>query len=158
MNRCLARRLRHQPEFHIESYDAGHILGSSSLVLTITTMEEKRRNLLRRHRPLQPTHPEHPSTPPQTPTCSSANPLMRSRTRTGDQPNPSCRGKSLAKRGGSSSSRFAIGRAQPLCITRQLEDQQRIPRFRLRGQPMASAPRFVCKISRRPRSRIQSRR
>jgi len=93
----------------------------------------------------------HPR-PPQTPTCSSANPLMAiANTDPAIQPNLAARGKSRgqARRLHSRPRPSPSDARKPLCITcASLEDQQRIRGFRLRGQaPMAlSATDLIFKI------------
>ncbi|MGB8473846.1 MAG: MBL fold metallo-hydrolase [Candidatus Acidiferrum sp.] len=120
------------PEFHITSYDAGHILGSSSLELTIT--ENGKRIVVvfsgdigRYSQPIL----KDPTTPP-----SQADVLLCESTY-GDREHPAGDPAELlaeivnrvAKRGGSIViPAFAIGRTQALMYyLRQLEDQQRIP-------------------------------
>jgi metallo-beta-lactamase family protein len=121
------------PEFHVESYDAGHILGSSSLELTI---KEKGRKIVavfsgdigRYGEPIL----KDPKTPP-----SNADVLICESTY-GDREHPDGDPAELlagivnrvVKRGGSIViPAFAIGRTQTfMYYLRQLEDQQRIPR------------------------------
>jgi metallo-beta-lactamase family protein len=122
------------PEFHIESYDAGHILGSSSLVLTITDSSKKTSvvfsgDIGRYDQPIL----NNPTTPP-----SNADVLLCESTygdrdhETGDPTELlAAIVNRVAKRGGSIIiPAFAIGRTQTfMYYLRQLEDQQRIPRL-----------------------------
>ena len=121
------------PEFHLESFDAGHILGSSSFQLTI---REKGQNTAvvfsgdvgRYNQPIL----KDPVTPP------NGNHVICESTY-GDREHPD--GDPLAllaevvnrvvKRGGSIVvPAFAIGRTQTfMYYLRQLEDEQRIPRI-----------------------------
>ncbi len=122
------------PEFHVTSYDAGHILGSSSLELTIT--ENGKRIVVvfsgdigRYDQPIL----KDPTTPP-----SKADVLLCESTY-GDREHASGDPAQLladivnrvAKRGGSIViPAFAIGRTQTfMYYLRQLENQQRIPRL-----------------------------
>ncbi len=122
------------PEFHIESYDAGHILGSSSLVLTITDNGKKTvvvfsGDIGRYNQPIL----NDPTTP-----AANADVLLCESTY-GDREHEAGDPAELlaavvnrvAKRGGSIViPAFAIGRAQTfMYYLRQLEDQQRIPRL-----------------------------
>jgi metallo-beta-lactamase family protein len=122
------------PEFHIESYDAGHILGSSSLVLTITDNGKKSvvvfsGDIGRYNQPIL----NDPTTP-----VANADVLLCESTY-GDREHESGDPAELlaavvnrvARRGGSIViPAFAIGRAQTfMYYLRQLEDQQRIPRL-----------------------------
>jgi metallo-beta-lactamase family protein len=119
-------------EFHVESYDAGHILGSSSLELTIT--EGNRKTVVvfsgdigRYSQPIL----KDPTTPP-----SRADVLVCESTY-GDREHPEGDAAELlaaivnrvVKRGGSIViPSFAIGRTQTfMYYLRRLEDQQRIP-------------------------------
>ena len=121
------------PEFHVASYDAGHILGSSSLELTIT--EGGRKTVVvfsgdigRYGQVIL----KDPTTPP-----SKADVLICESTY-GDREHPDGNPAELlaqivnrvVKRGGSIViPSFAIGRTQTfMYYLRQLEDQQRIPR------------------------------
>ena len=121
-------------EFHVESFDAGHILGSSSLELTIRESDKKivvvfSGDIGRYGQPIL----KEPTTPP-----SNANVLICESTygdREHQQGDPE---ESLAqivnrvaKRGGSIViPAFAIGRTQTfMYYLRRLEDQQRIPRI-----------------------------
>ncbi len=122
------------PEFHIESYDAGHILGSSSLVLTISESAKKTIILFsgdigRYSQPIL----KDPATPPV------AADLLVCESTYGDREHaPGDAAELLAqvvnrvsKRGGCIViPAFAIGRTQTfMYYLRQLEDQQRIPRL-----------------------------
>jgi metallo-beta-lactamase family protein len=122
------------PEFHIESYDAGHILGSSSLVLSISENGKKTvvvfsGDIGRYDQPIL----NDPTTPPV-----SADVLLCESTY-GDREHESGDAAELlaaivnrvAKRGGVIViPAFAIGRTQTfMYYLRQLEDQQRIPRL-----------------------------
>jgi metallo-beta-lactamase family protein len=122
------------PEFHIDSYDAGHILGSSSLVLTITDGGKKTvvvfsGDIGRYDQPIL----NDPTTP-----AANADVLLCESTY-GDREHETGDAAELlaavvnrvAKRGGSIVIHaFAIGRAQTfMYYLRQLEDQQRIPRL-----------------------------
>lgn len=122
------------PEFHFESFDAGHLLGSSSLELTIS--EDGKRTVVafsgdigRYDQPIlkDPTTPQF-----------KADVLLCESTY-GDRDHPSGDPAELlagvvnrvAKRGGSVViPAFAIGRTQTfMYYLRELEDQQRIPRL-----------------------------
>jgi metallo-beta-lactamase family protein len=120
------------PEFHVNSYDAGHILGSSSLEVTITESGKKTvvvfsGDVGRYNQPIL----NDPTTPP-----SHADVLLCESTY-GDREHPDGDpGEVLAqivnrvaKRGGSIViPSFAIGRTQTfMYYLRQLEDQHRIP-------------------------------
>lgn len=122
------------PEFHVVSYDAGHILGSSSLELTITENGKKTivvfsGDIGRYDQPIL----KDPITP-----ASKADMLLCESTY-GDRDHPGGDPAELlaavvnrvAKRGGSIIiPAFAIGRTQTfMYYLRQLEDQQRIPRL-----------------------------
>jgi metallo-beta-lactamase family protein len=122
------------PEFHVESYDAGHILGSSSLELTIT--ENGKQSVVvfsgdvgRYDQPIL--------NDPRTPTSKQVAVLLCESTygdrehetadpleRLGDIVNR------VVKRGGSIViPAFAVGRTQTfMYYLRQLEDLQRIPK------------------------------
>ncbi len=121
------------PNFHVESYDAGHILGSSSLELTISENGKKivvvfSGDIGRYSQPIL----KDPKTPP-----SKADVLLCESTY-GDREHPDGDAAELLaeivnriiKRGGSIViPSFAIGRTQTfMYYLRQLEDQQRIPR------------------------------
>jgi metallo-beta-lactamase family protein len=122
------------PEFHFDSYDAGHILGSSSLILTITENGKKTvvifsGDIGRYDQPIL--------NDPVTPTAN-ADALICESTY-GDRDHEAGDPAELlaavvnrvAKRGGSIViPAFAIGRTQTfMYYLRQLEDQQRIPRL-----------------------------
>src|SRR5438445_9841509 len=122
------------PEFRVTSYDAGHILGSSSLELTITEGGKKTvvvfsGDIGRYNQAIL----KDPATPP-----SSADVLICESTY-GDREHPDGDPAELlaqivnrvAKRGGSIViPAFAIGRTQTfMYYLRQLEDEQRIPRI-----------------------------
>jgi metallo-beta-lactamase family protein len=122
------------PEFHVESYDAGHILGSSSLELTITENGKKSvvvfsGDVGRYDQPIL--------NDPRTPTTKQVDVLLCESTygdreheagdpleRLGDIVNR------VVKRGGSIViPAFAVGRTQTfMYYLRQLEDLQRIPK------------------------------
>lgn len=120
-------------EFHFESYDAGHILGSASFALTIT--ENGKQTLVvfsgdigRYNQPIL----NDPVTPPR------ADVLLCESTYGDREHDPGDAAALLAdivnrvaKRGGSIViPAFAIGRTQTfMYILRQLEDEQRIPRL-----------------------------
>src|SRR5579864_6233722 len=121
------------PEFHIVSYDAGHILGSSSLEMTITEGAKKTvvvfsGDIGRYNQPIL----NDPVTPP-----SKADVLLCESTY-GDREHADGDPAELlaevvnrvVKRGGSIViPAFAIGRTQTfMYYLRQLENQQRIPR------------------------------
>jgi metallo-beta-lactamase family protein len=121
------------PEFRVASYDAGHILGSSSLELTISEGGKKIVVLFsgdvgRYDQPIL----NDPTTPP-----SNADVLICESTY-GDREHPDGNPAELlaqivnrvVKRGGSIViPAFAIGRTQTfMYYLRQLEDEQRIPR------------------------------
>ncbi|HTQ63088.1 MAG TPA: MBL fold metallo-hydrolase [Candidatus Solibacter sp.] len=122
------------PEFHVVSYDAGHILGSSSLELTISENGKKfvvvfSGDVGRYSQPIL----KDPVTPP-----SQADVLLCESTygdREHAQGDPAellaAIVNRVAKRGGSIViPAFAIGRTQTFMFyLRQLEDQQRIPRL-----------------------------
>ncbi len=122
------------PEFHIVSYDAGHILGSSSLELTITEGAKKTivvfsGDVGRYDQPIL----NDPITPP-----SKADVLLCESTY-GDRDHEGGDAAELlaeivnrvAQRGGSIViPAFAIGRTQTfMYYLRQLEDQQKIPKL-----------------------------
>jgi metallo-beta-lactamase family protein len=122
------------PEFHIVSYDAGHILGSSSLEMTITEGAKKTvvifsGDIGRYNQPIL----NDPVTPP-----TKADVLLCESTY-GDREHADGDPATLlaevvnrvVKRGGSIViPAFAIGRTQTfMYYLRQLEDQQRIPRI-----------------------------
>lgn len=122
------------PEFHVESYDAGHILGSSSLELTIT--ENGKKNVAvfsgdvgRYDQPIL--------NDPKTPAANQIDVLLCESTY-GDREHESGDPLQLlgnvvnrvVKRGGSIViPAFAVGRTQTfMYYLRQLEDLQRIPK------------------------------
>ena len=120
------------PEFRVVSYDAGHILGSSSLELTISEGGKKTvvvfsGDIGQYNQPIL----KDPSTPP-----SKADVLICESTY-GDRDHPEGDAAELlaqivnriVKRGGSIViPSFAIGRTQTfMYYLRQLEDQQRVP-------------------------------
>src|SRR5437016_7610518 len=122
------------PEFRVTSYDAGHILGSSSLELRVTEGSKKTvvvfsGDIGRYNQAIL----KDPATPP-----SSADVLICESTY-GDREHPEGDPAELlaqivnrvAKRGGSIViPSFAIGRTQTfMYYLRQLENQQRIPRL-----------------------------
>src|SRR5437016_3054846 len=122
------------PEFHVASFDAGHILGSSSLELTITEGRKKTvvvfsGDVGRYGQPIL----KEPTTPP-----SKADVLICESTY-GDREHEDGDPEQLlaqivnrvVKRGGSIViPAFAIGRTQTfMYYLRRLEDQQRIPRL-----------------------------
>ena len=122
------------PEFHVDSYDAGHILGSSSLVLSVNESGKKTTILFsgdigRYNQPIL----KDPTTPP-----ASADLLVCESTYGDREHAPGDAAELLAqvvnrvsKRGGCIViPAFAIGRTQTfMYYLRQLEDQQRIPRL-----------------------------
>jgi metallo-beta-lactamase family protein len=120
------------PEFRVVSYDAGHILGSSSLELTITEGGKKTvvvfsGDIGRYNQPIL-KDPTTPATKPDVLICESTY---------GDRDHPGGDPAELlaqivnrvVKRGGSIViPSFAIGRTQTfMYYLRQLEDQQRVP-------------------------------
>src|SRR2546429_4836760 len=122
------------PEFRVTSYDAGHILGSSSLELRVTEGSKKTvvvfsGDIGRYNQPIL----KDPATPP-----SSADVLICESTY-GDREHPEGDPAELlaqivdrvAKRGGSIViPSFAIGRTQTfMYYLRQLQDHHTIPRF-----------------------------
>jgi metallo-beta-lactamase family protein len=122
------------PEFHFVAYDAGHILGSTSLELTISESGKKivvifSGDIGRYNQPIL----KNPVTP-----SSKADVLLCESTY-GDRDHQSGDAKEalaevvnrVAKRGGSIViPAFAIGRTQTfMYYLRELEDQQRIPRL-----------------------------
>src|SRR5947207_5438739 len=122
------------PEFRVASYDAGHILGSSSLELTITEGGKKTvvvfsGDIGRYDQAIL----KDPATPPST------TDVLICESTYGDREHPEGDPAELlaqivnrvAKRGGSIViPSFAIGRTQAfMYYLRQLEDQQRIPRL-----------------------------
>ena len=122
------------PEFHIESYDAGHILGSSSLVLTISESGKKTVILFsgdigRYDQPIL----KDPVTPPANADLLICESTYGDREHAEGDPAELLAQvvNRVAKRGGSIIiPAFAIGRTQTfMYYLRQLEDQQRIPRL-----------------------------
>jgi metallo-beta-lactamase family protein len=122
------------PAFHFESYDAGHILGSSSLVLTIT--ENSKRIVVvfsgdigRYGEPIL----NDPTTPPVNADVLLCESTYGDRDHETGDPAELLAGivNRVAKRGGSIViPAFAIGRTQTfMYYLRQLEDQQRIPKL-----------------------------
>lgn len=119
------------PEFHVVSYDAGHILGSSSLGLTVTDNGKKFVIVLsgdigRYSQPIL----KDPATPPRADylVCEST---YGDREHAAGSPEDALADviNRVVKRGGSIVfPAFAIGRTQTLMYyMRRLEDQQRIP-------------------------------
>jgi metallo-beta-lactamase family protein len=123
------------PEFHLESYDAGHILGSSSLELTITENGKKTvvifsGDIGRYDQPIL--------NDPVTPAAKQIDLLLCESTY-GDREHPGGDPQALladivnrvVKRGGSIViPAFAIGRTQSfMYYLRQLENLQKIPRI-----------------------------
>jgi metallo-beta-lactamase family protein len=122
------------PEFHIDSYDAGHILGSSSLVLTITENGKKTvvvfsGDIGRYDQPIL----NDPTTPPVNADVLLCESTYGDREHEAGDPAELLAAvvNRVAKRGGSIIiPAFAIGRTQTfMYYLRQLEDQQRIPRL-----------------------------
>src|SRR6267143_2188609 len=122
------------PEFRVVSYDAGHILGSSSLELTITEGGKKTvvvfsGDVGRYNQPIL----KDPTTPP------SKTDVLICESTYGDREHPEGDAAELlaqivnrvVKRGGSIViPAFAIGRTQTfMYYLRQLEDEQRIPKI-----------------------------
>lgn len=122
------------PEFHVTSYDAGHILGSSSLELTITENGKKivvvfSGDIGRYGEPIL----KDPVTPPSKSDVLLCESTYGDREHADGDPAELLAGivNRVAKRGGSIViPAFAIGRTQMfMYYLRQLEDQQRIPRL-----------------------------
>jgi metallo-beta-lactamase family protein len=122
------------PEFHIDSYDAGHILGSSSLVLTITENGKKTvvvfsGDIGRYDQPIL----NDPTTPPVNADVLLCESTYGDRDHEAGDPAELLAAivNRVAKRGGVIViPAFAIGRTQTfMYYLRQLEDQQRIPRL-----------------------------
>ena len=122
------------PEFHIDSYDAGHILGSSSLVLTINENGKKTivifsGDIGRYDQPII----KDPTTPPVSADVLLCESTYGDRDHAAGDPAELLAAivNRVAKRGGSIViPAFAIGRTQTfMYYLRQLEDQQRIPRL-----------------------------
>src|SRR5579859_1278905 len=122
------------PAFHVNSYDAGHILGSSSLELTIN--ENGKRIVVvfsgdigRYNQPIL----KDPVTPPSKADVLLCESTYGDREHADGDPAELLAGivNRVAKRGGSIViPAFAIGRTQTfMYYLRQLEDQQRIPRL-----------------------------
>jgi metallo-beta-lactamase family protein len=121
-------------EFHIDSYDAGHILGSSSLVLTITQNGKKTvvvfsGDIGRYDEPIL----KDPTTPPVNADVLLCESTYGDREHEAGDPAELLAAvvNRVAKRGGSIViPAFAIGRTQTfMYYLRQLENQQRIPRL-----------------------------
>jgi metallo-beta-lactamase family protein len=123
------------PVFRVKSYDAGHILGSSSLELTITEDGAKKvvvfsGDIGRYDQPIL----NDPTTPP-----TSAADVLLCESTYGDREHPAGDPAAVladivnrvAKRGGSIIiPAFAIGRTQTfMYFLRQLEDENKIPRL-----------------------------
>jgi metallo-beta-lactamase family protein len=122
------------PEFHVESYDAGHILGSSSLELTITENGKKivvvfSGDIGRYTQAIL----KDPTTPPSKADVLLCESTYGDREHQGGDVAELLAGvvNRVAKRGGSIViPAFAIGRTQTfMYYLRQLEDQQRIPKL-----------------------------
>ena len=122
------------PEFHIDSYDAGHILGSSSLVLAITENGKKTvvvfsGDIGRYDQPIL----NDPTTPPVNADVLLCESTYGDRDHEAGDPAELLAAivNRVAKRGGVIViPAFAIGRTQTfMYYLRQLEDQQRIPRL-----------------------------
>jgi metallo-beta-lactamase family protein len=123
------------PEFHVESFDAGHILGSSSLELTITENGKKivvvfSGDIGRYDQPIL--------NDPVTPTSKQIDALLCESTygdREHESGDPAAMLEDVvnrvSKRGGSIvMPAFAVGRTQTFMFyLRQLEDQQKIPKL-----------------------------
>ncbi len=122
------------PEFHIDSYDAGHILGSSTLVLTINESGKKTvvvfsGDIGRYDQPIL----NDPATPPVNADVLLCESTYGDREHETGDPAEQLAAivNRVAKRGGSIViPAFAIGRTQTfMYYLRQLENQQRIPRL-----------------------------
>ena len=122
------------PEFHVDSFDAGHILGSSSLVLTISEGAKKTVLLFsgdigRYNQPIL----KDPTTPPVSADLLVCESTYGDREHANGDPAELLAQvvNRVSKRGGSIIiPAFAIGRTQTfMYYLRQLEDQQRIPRL-----------------------------
>src|SRR5712664_1862718 len=122
------------PEFHIDSYDAGHILGSSSLALTVTENGKKTvvifsGDIGRYDQPIL----NDPTTPPVNADVLLCESTYGDRDHAAGDPAELLAAivNRVAKRGGVIViPAFAIGRTQTfMYYLRQLEDQQRIPRL-----------------------------
>jgi metallo-beta-lactamase family protein len=122
------------PEFQFVAYDAGHILGSTSLELTVTENDKKTvivfsGDIGRYGEPIL-NDPETPQSAADVLICEST--YGDRDHETGDPAELLARVvKRVAQRGGSIIiPAFAIGRTQTfMYYLRQLEDQQRIPRL-----------------------------
>jgi metallo-beta-lactamase family protein len=119
------------PEFHFDAYDAGHILGSTSLALTITETEKKTvvvfsGDIGRYDQPIL----NDPATPPKADVLLCESTYGDREHETGD---PAAALADIVnrvvKRGGSIViPAFAIGRTQTfMYYLRQLEDEKKIP-------------------------------
>jgi metallo-beta-lactamase family protein len=122
------------PEFHVTSYDAGHILGSSSLELTIAENGKKivvvfSGDVGRYGEPIL----KDPVTPPSKADVLLCESTYGDREHAGGDPAQLLADiiNRVVKRGGSIViPAFAIGRTQMfMYYMRQLENQQRIPRI-----------------------------
>lgn len=122
------------PAFHVNSYDAGHILGSSSLELSINENGKKivvvfSGDIGRYSQPIL----KDPVTPPSNADVLLCESTYGDREHADGDPAELLAGivNRVAKRGGSIViPAFAIGRTQTfMYYLRQLEDQQRIPRL-----------------------------
>ena len=121
------------PEFHLESYDAGHILGSCSFQLTIKEGGKNTTLIFsgdvgRYSQPIL----KDPQTPPNSDYLICESTYGDREHETGD-PLQTLSGtvNRIVKRGGSIViPAFAIGRTQTfMYLLRQLEDEQRIPKI-----------------------------
>jgi metallo-beta-lactamase family protein len=122
------------PEFHVASYDAGHILGSSSLELTIAESGKKTvavfsGDIGRYNQPIL----NDPITPPSKADVLLCEATYGDREHQAGDPAEMLAAivNRVAKRGGSIViPAFAIGRTQTfMYYLRQLEDQKRIPKL-----------------------------
>src|SRR6266403_1078071 len=121
------------PEFHFEAYDAGHILGSTSLALTISENGKKTivvfsGDIGRYGEPIL----NDPATPPRADVLLCESTYGDREHEAGDPASMLADiVNRVAKRGGSIViPAFAIGRTQTfMYYLRQLENQQRIPRL-----------------------------
>ena len=122
------------PAFHVNSYDAGHILGSSSLELSINENGKKivvvfSGDIGRYSQPIL----KDPVTPPSNADVLLCESTYGDREHADGDPAELLAGivNRVAKRGGSIViPAFAIGRTQTfMYYLRQLEDEQRIPRL-----------------------------
>ena len=121
------------PEFHFVAYDAGHILGSTSLELTITESTKKTvvvfsGDIGRYEQPIL----NDPQTPPSHADVLICESTYGDREHAAGDPAEELAAivNRVVKRGGSIIiPAFAIGRTQTfMYYLRQLEDQQRIPK------------------------------